>query len=109
MKIFFKIKSFFISLINYIISKRRLFIYLAVIGVIMINFVFSEYGIINRISLELDKQELFEKIGAEQIVKDSLYQRIKTLNNDTLEIERLAREYYGMIKPGEKLFIFKKK
>jgi cell division protein FtsB len=109
MQIFFKIKSFFISLLNYIISKRKLLIYLSVIGVILINFVFSQYGIINRISLELNKKDLFEKISAEQMIKDSLYKRINILNNDTLEIERLAREYYGMIKPGEKLFIFKKK
>ncbi|MFW6276782.1 MAG: FtsB family cell division protein [Bacteroidota bacterium] len=38
---------------------------------------------------------------------DSLKQRIKMLQKDTSEIERVAREKYGMVKPGEKVYILK--
>lgn len=109
MGIFFKIKSFFISLINFVISKRKIVILLVIVGILLLNFVFSEYGVFNHISLEMKKKELYQKISNEEMIKDSLYKRINTLNNDTLEIERIAREYYGMVKPGEKLFIYKKK
>jgi cell division protein FtsB len=70
---------------------------------------FSNYGIIKRFALEGRKNELYKDLRANKKIIDSLNQRIDVLESDSTEMERLAREEYGMIKPGEKVFIIRKK
>jgi cell division protein FtsB len=101
-----KLKNIFIFLFNILMQNKKWWLAPIFIVVIALNFVFSEHGIINRISLEYDKKALLEKIQIENKIGDSLKIRIKSLKYDSLEIERLAREYYGMLKPGERLYIF---
>jgi len=57
----------------------------------------------------MDRSTLKENITGEKLINDSLKKRIEFLKTDSLEIERIAREYYGMTKPQEKLYIFKKR
>ncbi len=80
--------------------------WLLVLGfvVVFFFFMFSDHGIYTRFSLESKKTELYESISQEQKNADSLQKIIKKLRTDTLEIERIAREKYGMIKPGEEVF-----
>jgi cell division protein FtsB len=43
-------------------------------------------------------------IEDERLKTDSLHNQIKLLENDDYEVEKIAREKYGMVKPGEKVF-----
>jgi len=59
-----------------------------------------------RIRLEMEKRELQEQIAQQQRRQDSLRKLIERLRTDTLYIEKLAREQYGMVRPGEEVYIF---
>jgi cell division protein FtsB len=88
-------------------SKRHIISFLLVFlaaGFIL----FSDYGIVKRISLEFQEKSFDKRISYELSRQDSLKRTVKKLTNDTLEIERIAREHYGMLKPGEKVYIIKK-
>lgn len=95
------------SIANYLFLNKIILIFVVFVVFILLNFVFSEHGIINRIKLGLEQKEYKEKISLEIRKTDSLKNRIVTLSFDSLEIERIAREYYGMLKPKEKLYIYK--
>ena len=60
---------------------------------------------INRLSLESEKEELRKKIINEKIVSDSLINRIDKLKTESHTIEKEAREKYGMKKKGETIYI----
>lgn len=71
----------------------------------MLSFIlFSDRGLIKRMALISHRNELQTKIKDEMKVHDSLVKSIDNLQYDTVEIERIARENYGMIKPGEKIY-----
>jgi cell division protein DivIC len=55
--------------------------------------------------LESEKTELKEKISKAKKETDSLKHRIDELKTNELEIERVAREKYGMKKKGETIYI----
>jgi|YNPMSStandDraft_2_1061718.scaffolds.fasta_scaffold03198_2 cell division protein FtsB len=86
-------------------ARSKKYTFWLVLILIFIFFVFSDHGIYKRIQLEMNKRELNKKIDIELKRKDSLNQQIKRLLIDTNEIERIAREKYGMIKPGEEVII----
>ncbi len=86
--------------------KRNRVIIGSVIGVLFLGYVlFSEYGLWTRFGLEFKKNNLEDDVANGQHIQDSLIKMIKVLKTDTLEIERIAREEYGMVKPGEKVYI----
>jgi cell division protein FtsB len=86
-------------------KKNSTFIWILIISIVLAFVIFSNFGIIKRIELEVEKNELKSDIKREQIINDSLKKQIELLEKDSIEIERLAREKYGLIKPGEKVFI----
>jgi len=54
--------------------------------------------------LEREKKELENLIIFEQKKSDSLEKKIKEIQTSNEEIERIAREKYGMTKEGEKIY-----
>lgn len=90
-------------------KKVNLFILSTIIIIVLAFILFSPSGIINRILLNQKQLELLELIKQEQMVQDSLLKTINKLQTDTLEIERLAREKYGMKRPGETIFLVPRK
>lgn len=89
--------------------KRRRIIIGTVLAAIIFSFIlFSDHGLIKRIELEIDRNDLSNKITEKQVEQDSLARQIDKLQSDFYEIEKIAREYYGMIKPGEKIYIIHK-
>ena len=54
-------------------------------------------------------QSIDRDIERQHLVSDSLLRHIRILETDTLEIERLARQNFGMIKPGEEVYFTDKK
>jgi cell division protein FtsB len=91
-------------MINFI-KEHRKFIILILIALLALSFViFSDRGLIKRLSLINHRNELQTKIQDEMKIHDSLVKSIDKLQFDTIEIERIARENYGMIKPGERIY-----
>lgn len=90
-------------------KKVNIFIVSTIIIIVLAFIVFSPSGLIIRILLNNKQKELLKLINQEKLVQDSLVKSIDQLKNDTLEIERIAREKFGMKRPGEKLFLVPKK
>lgn len=68
---------------------------------------FSGFGAVTRWQLESDCSTLRNDIVRGKQGADSLRAYLDALQFDTLEIERLARERYGMIKSGEVVYVFR--
>jgi cell division protein FtsB len=66
---------------------------------------FSSRGLFSRVSLEMERHSLKERVEADTLEQDSLKRVIERLQTDTLLIERIAREKYGMVRPGERVII----
>ena len=76
---------------------------------IAIMIIFSDYGIIKRISLEMKTAELQKEISLQKQTTDSMQNVIDKLNNDTVVIEKIASEKYGMSKKKEDIYYIKPK
>lgn len=84
-------------------NKKRIIIIIVALSIILIA-LFTDYGLIKRVKLEKQKKELSNRIINEKNIRDSLARQIEKLQIDTLEIERIAREFYGMTRPGEQIY-----
>jgi cell division protein FtsB len=85
-------------------SRWRLALVLLVLGLILYLFVGGDEGL-----LEIRRQSqalaaLQERVDQLQAENDSLRQVLHMLEHDVDYIEKVAREEYGMIKPGEKVY-----
>lgn len=89
--------------------KRKLILVISVLALIFGFILFSPYGVIKSIKLASEKKANYEELKHLINENDSLRKKIKGMYTDTLEIERVAREKYGMIKKGEKIYIKKNK
>lgn len=90
-------------------KRRHLIVGSLIFFVIMIFLFFSEYGLITRFDLQMKKSDLKEEIVLEKEKTKLLKEQEKRLKNDTLEIEKVAREKYGYSKKGEKIFYIDEK
>ncbi len=88
--------------------KISIIIYTLFFVLILLFFVFSDFGLLKRIELNSKKNSLLMIRQTEISIRDSLLNSKKRLENDYSEIERIAREYYGYIFPGEKVYILSK-
>lgn len=86
------------------VNHRTKLVILLILLFIALFAVFSHYGIYKRIVITAKKNSLTEEIKQSQVIIDSLRARANKLRFDTLEIEKVARESYGLIKPGEKVY-----
>lgn len=90
--------------------KRRRLIIGGALSATLLGFVlFTNHGVVKRIELEMRQKTIEREIDRQRIVTDSLLRHIRILETDTLEIERLARQNYGMIKPGEVVYFIEGK
>lgn len=90
--------------------KRRRLIIGGALSATLLGFVlFTNHGVVKRIELEMRQKTIEREIVRQRIVTDSLLRHIRILETDTLEIERLARQNYGMIKPGEVVYFIEGK
>lgn len=90
-------------------SKRRNRIIIGlVLSFFIVMILFSDYGLIKRLSLSIKEMDYNSKIEEQKQLNDSLKTRIDNLQNDTTLIEKIAREKYGMIKKGETIILIEK-
>ena len=89
--------------------RRRRRLLLMGIGVLAVMFgMCSDYGFITRLQLERRQGELNDSLQSSLKQIDSLSKDVYRLQYDTVQIERLAREKYGLSRPGEQVYIVKK-
>ncbi len=89
-------------------GNRNLVVTLLV-GIPVVSFtLFSPRGVIKRISLDAEKSRLTEQVAAAEREQALLLQQSRDLDHDLGIIEKIAREEYGMIRPGETVYKVKK-
>lgn len=96
--------SFFKNIIGYIYHRRRLFLFLIVLLLILAYAVFGKKGLLQRVDLELENRELQKKLKEEQEKTLMLQKEIDELKTSDKKIEKVAREKYGMTKEGEEIY-----
>lgn len=96
-------------ILNFFKKNLRLILGVLISALILYHFLFSDYGFVRKWKLEKEKKSLQAEIYREIHIRDSLKNRIRLLKFDTLEIERIARIKYGLIKEGEVTYVFGKK
>jgi cell division protein FtsB len=88
-------------------TRRRTAI--AIASVILLSYVlFNNRGVLARIRLEHERQQMIEKVKAAQEENQRLEAYLKALDSDRKTIEKVAREKYGMSRAGETVYKVKK-
>jgi cell division protein FtsB len=64
----------------------------------------DSYSLLTRFQLESRKQELIERTAEYQVMTEELKVKINALENNPHLLEKIAREEYGMRKPGEVVY-----
>ncbi|MFM8770872.1 MAG: septum formation initiator family protein [Candidatus Kapaibacterium sp.] len=88
-----------------LMTRKRLLVIAALTSVVLVFIFFSNYGVITRLSLLSETAELEQHFVLLQNTADSLRRQKHILETDSTEIERLARERYGYVRPNEEVFI----
>jgi len=96
--------GFFKNIFRYINHRRRFFIFLIMLLVIMAYAVFGKKGLLQRYELEMENKELIHKLKDEQEKNIKLQKEIDELKSSDAKIEKTAREKYGMTKEGEEIY-----
>jgi len=96
--------GFFKNIFKYIFHRRTMLLFLLVLLVIIFYAVFGKKGILQRVELEMENKELRTKLKDEQEKTIMLQKQIDELKSSDKEIEKVAREKYGMLKEGEEIY-----
>jgi len=92
------------TIVGKILRNRRLLILLIVAVPLVLFLLFSSRGVLQRIRLEAQKADLEEQIRAAGEETRRLQAESKALDGDRAAIEKVAREKYGMVREGEKVY-----
>lgn len=85
--------------------KNRRVVLALIIGVPLAMFVlFGSRGVLQRVKLQQQKAELELKIREAEAETERLQAESKALDGDERAIEKVAREKYGMLRKGEKVY-----
>lgn len=87
--------------------KKSFLLSILVIFLILWFGFFDTFSVWNRFQLEMEKRSLVNR--TEQLVTETEALRVKmeSLRNNPALIERIAREQYGMRRPGETVYRIK--
>lgn len=85
--------------------KKRSYILLISIAVVAgLFFLFYKFGIMKYYDLSNQKDELQRKVDEVNLENERLRAEIDSLKTSDAKIEKVAREKYHMLRPGEKAF-----
>ncbi|MBU3699060.1 MAG: septum formation initiator family protein [Candidatus Kapabacteria bacterium] len=88
-----------------VMTRKRLITIIVLTAAVLAFALFSNYGLLTRLTLMSETETLEGHLGALRATSDSLRRQIRVLETDRTEIERLARERYGYVRPDEEVFI----
>ncbi|MBC8124966.1 MAG: septum formation initiator family protein [Candidatus Kapabacteria bacterium] len=91
-----------------VMTRKRIYIIGGMTFVVVAFVLFSPYGVITRLNLASEIVGLEKTTTRMRATEDSLRKTAVRLQTDSTEIERLARERYGYVRPGEHVFIIKR-
>ncbi len=91
-----------------LLAKRSVLLVAGVIVPALLFMIFSNRGILRRISLESEKRAVLETLRQTQAEQQQLQAQSRALDSDPKAIEKVAREKYGMIKEGETVYRVKR-
>ena len=94
----------FTGLAKKLLKNKKLMIACGVALLLGSYVVFGNRGIIQRIRLQQQKADLEVKIRKAEEETKSLQSQSKALDGDKKAIEKVAREKYGMVREGEKVY-----
>lgn len=86
-------------------SRRRALALVAALGGLAFGFAGGEYGTVDWWQLRQDLAAERAALDSLMAEMDSLEREVRLLERDPDTQERVAREEFGMIRPGEILFI----
>ena len=92
------------SLFSRVWSYKKLSAILAGAFVILLYVLFNNQGVLQRVRLEREKKEMLQKIGKAEQEQKQLQDQSKALDGDKKAVEKVAREKYGMVREGEKVY-----
>jgi len=92
------------SLLAKLWSNKKLSGLLAAAFIILLYVLFNNQGVLQRIRLERQKKEMLQKIQQAEQEQKQLQDQSKALDGDKKAIEKVAREKYGMVREGEKVY-----
>jgi cell division protein FtsB len=92
------------SLLSKLWSNKKLSGLLAAAFVILLYVLFNNQGVLQRIKLEREKKVMLQKIQQAEQEQKQLQDQSKALDGDKKAIEKVAREKYGMVREGEKVY-----
>ena len=96
------------SLLKKVFRNKRRSVLLLFVTLLLSYLLFANNGIIARVKLERQRTEMIEKVRQAEEETKKLQAQIKALESDKKTIEKVAREKYGMVRPGEKVYRVKK-
>ena len=76
------------------------------LGALYYAFLGGDYGYFDVRRLQKERTTEEARVQTLQKQVDELKSRADSLQNDSATIERIAREKYGLIRPGERLYRF---
>lgn len=85
-------------------KKRKKVLFWTVISIIAMTIIFGNYGAYQMVVIKRQKMNLEKEI--EQLKKDQaqLLKNREQIKSDLAYIEKVAREKYSMVKPGEHVY-----
>jgi len=87
-----------------LLKNRKLLVMCGIATVVAGIVVFGNRGILQRVRLQQQKAELEVKIKQAEQETKALQSQSKALDGDKKAIEKVAREKYGMVREGEKVY-----
>lgn len=85
-------------------ARRKLLLIALVALPVLAIFTFGNRGLLKRFSLQSRYNQAYQSLYEERKISDSLQTEIDQLKHDSLEVERIARERFGMARPGEEVY-----
>ena len=85
-------------------TRRKVTLAIVAAIPVLAIFAFGNRGLISRMRLEMKHDAALEQLYAERRVRDSLRAEIVRFRRDPVTLERLARERFGMARPGETVY-----
>ncbi len=87
------------------LTLRRKILYAALVAIpLLVILTFGNRGVLKRLELESEVSSLHRGLYRDRATSDSLKMEIARIKADTTAVERLARERYGMVRPGETIY-----
>lgn len=100
-------ESVFKTVIRFLKYNKIFALFLIIVLLLIYMTIFGNKGIMYRIDLESEKNQLEDDLQTEIKKGEEFQKEIYELNTSESKIEKVAREKYGLTKEGEQIYRIK--